>query len=199
MSAPSTSYATTDGSRPSPSTPPVVAWTEKLEGATALDRVVSAVRPLADALVADPTRRDLLRGAWLGHALHPVLTDVPIGLWTSALVLDLAGGRGARPAAQRLVGLGVLSAAPTALTGWAEWSGIGHREQRVGVVHAVSNVVAVGLFATSWRARRADRHGQGVALGLAASSALGLGGFLGGHLVAARKVASRHPSFAGGS
>jgi uncharacterized membrane protein len=168
---------------------------ESVENLTALDPVVRAVRPLADALVAEPFRRDLLRGAWLGHALHPILTDVPIGFWTSAVVLDLVGGRGAHRPAQRLIGLGVLSAVPTAVTGWAEWSGTGQREQRVGVVHAVSNVAALGLFTASWRARRAHRHLTGVALGLAASSALGVGGFLGGHLVGARKVSSRNPRF----
>ena len=175
--------------------PPAVAWTQKLEGASALDPVVSLVRPLVGKLVADPARRDLLRGAWLGHALHPLLTDVPIGLWTSATVLDLVGGPAARPAAQRLVGLGVLTAGPTAVTGWAEWSGSRQRDQRVGLVHAVANVTAVGLFASSWRARSQGRHARGVALGLAGSSALSLGGFLGGHLVAARKVGSRHPAF----
>jgi uncharacterized membrane protein len=168
---------------------------QRLEGVTALDPVVRAVSPFAAALVAEPVRRDLLRGAWLGHALHPILTDVPIGFWTSAVVLDLAGGRGARGSAQRLVALGVASAVPAAVTGWAEWSGTGQREQRVGVVHAASNVLALSLFTASWRARRAGRHVTGVALGLAASSALGVGGFLGGHLVAARKVSSRHPEF----
>ncbi len=129
------------GARPSTSSPFVTA-AESVEDLTVLDPVVRAVRPLADALVAEPFRRDLLRGTWLGHALHPILTDVPTGLWTSAVVLDLVGGRGARRPAQRLVGLGVVSAVPTAVTGWAEWSGTGQREQRVGVVHAVSNVVA---------------------------------------------------------
>jgi uncharacterized membrane protein len=182
------------GEKPSTSSPFVLA-AESLENATGLDPVVRAVRPLADALVAEPFRRDLLRGAWLGHALHPILTDVPIGFWTSAVVLDLVGGRGARKPAQRLIALGVVSAVPTAVTGWAEWSGTGQREQRVGVVHAVSNVVALSLFTASWRARRAHRHLTGVALGLAASSALGAGGFLGGHLVGARKVSSRNPRF----
>jgi uncharacterized membrane protein len=194
-------YPVVEGATMSPSpttatsTPAPVSWVRGLEGATALDPLVRAVRPLADALVADPARRDLLRGAWLGHAVHPLLTDAPIGFWTSALVLDLVGGSDARPAAQRLVALGLLTAGPTAVTGWAEWSGSGQREKRVGVVHAVANVTAVALFASSWRARSRGRHAQGVALGLAASSALSLGGFLGGHLVAARKVGSRHPEF----
>src|ERR671936_876851 len=32
--------------------------------------------------------RDFLHGTWLGHPLHPVLTDVPIGAWTTAVLLD---------------------------------------------------------------------------------------------------------------
>jgi uncharacterized membrane protein len=179
----------------SSSQPAHITWTQRLEGLTALDPVVRAVRPLAGALVSDPVRRDLLRGAWLGHAVHPILTDMPIGLWTSATVLDLLGGPGARPAAQKLVGLGILSAVPTAITGWAEWSGKEDRVQRVGVVHAVSNAAAIGLFAASYRARRNDQHVRGKALALVASSALGFGGYLGGHLVSARKVSSRHPAF----
>ena len=181
-----------------PSTPATVSWTERLEHSTALDPVVRAVRPLADALVADRTRSDLLRGTWLGHALHPLMTDLPIGFWTSSIVLDLVGGPEARPAARRLIGLGLLASGPTAVTGWAEWSATGQREQRVGVVHATSNVAAIVLFAASWGARRNQQHKRGRTLSLAASSVLGLGGYLGGHLVSARKVSSRHPAFKDG-
>lgn len=178
-----------------PSVPPTVAWTERLEQYDGLDPVVRAIRPLAQALVSDPVRRDALRGNWLGHALHPLLSDLPIGLWTSALALDLVGGLEARPAARRLVGLGVVAALPTALTGWAEWSGAEPRDQRVGVVHASANVVAIVGFAASWRARRRGEHLRGRGLALTAASALGVGGYLGGHLVSARKVSSRHPAF----
>jgi len=174
---------------------PVVTWTQRLEATDALDPLVRAVRPLAEALVADPARRDLLRGAALGHALHPPLTDLPIGFWTSALTLDLLGGRSARPAARRLVALGVLTAVPTAVTGWAEWSGLPEREQRVGVVHAVSNVVALVGFAASWRARARGHHVRGQVIALAASGAVGVGGYLGGHLVSTRKVSSHDPAF----
>jgi len=192
----STTEPTTPTTAPTTTpTTPAVTWTRRLEDESALDPLVRAVRPLAQALVADPARRDLLRGTAVGHAVHPPLTDVPIGFWASALTLDLLGGRAARPAAQRLVALGVLSAVPTAVTGWAEWSGLGEREQRVGVVHAISNVVAVVGFAASWRARARGHQVRGKALALGASGALGLGGYLGGHLVSARKVSSRHPAF----
>ena len=178
------------------STPIPVIGTRRLEALSALDPVVGAVRPLAGALVAAPRRRDALTGVWLGHALHPLMTDLPIGLWTSAVTLDLVGGASARPAATRLTGLGLLAAVPTAITGWAEWSGTGPREQRVGLVHAASNVVAASLFLSSWRARRRGEHRKGSSLALVAASALSLGGYLGGHLVSARKVSSRHPDFA---
>src|SRR4051794_614954 len=101
--------------------PAVVTLTERLEQTQALDSVVRVVQPLVDALLADPGRAALLQGMWLGHAVHPLLTDVPIGTWTSATVLDLVGGRAAQPAARRLVGIGILAAVPTAITGWAEW------------------------------------------------------------------------------
>src|SRR4051794_6264785 len=184
--------ATTEGAHMSS---PTVDLTRRLEEETALDALVRVARPLADALVADPSRRDLLQGRWLGHALHPLMTDLPIGFWTSAVTLDLLGAPESRGAARRLVGLGVLAALPTAVTGWAEWTETGEREQRVGVVHAVSNVVALTGFAASWRARRRGQHARGAALALASSTALALGGYLGGHLVSARKVSTRNPAF----
>jgi uncharacterized membrane protein len=174
--------------------PPALAWTRRLETASALDPLVRTVRPLAELFVAEPTRRDLLRGAWLGHPLHPVLTDLPIGLWTSAVTLDLVGGRSARPAATRLVGLGLLTAGPTAWSGWADWTTLDEPRQRVGVVHAVTNGVAVALFASSWLARRRGAHGRGRTLGLAGSSVLAVGGYLGGHLMAHRAASTPTPA-----
>ena len=45
---------------------------------------------------AMPSRaRSVLGGDWLGHPLHPLLTDLPIGFWTSSFVLDFAGKRAA--------------------------------------------------------------------------------------------------------
>ena len=180
--------------------PAPVSFAKRVEETTALDTPVRLVQPLVDALLADRSRADALQGKWLGHAVHPLLVMVPIGSWTSATVLDLVGGRSARPAARTLVGLGVLAFPPAAVTGWAEWGGaLEQRDKRVGVVHAVSNVAAVAMFAASWKARRRDQHLRGKALGLAGHAAVGLGGFLGGHLTEARKVGSRHPAFDDGA
>ena len=94
--------------------PTIVRWTLRLEEATALDRPVQALEPAVRALFGTGTRAAVLRGEWLGHALHPSLTDVTLGTWTSASVLDLFGGPGSSGAAQRLIGTGLLAAAPTA-------------------------------------------------------------------------------------
>ena len=72
--------------------PSIVRWTLRLENATALDRPVHALEPSVRALFGTGTRGSVLRGEWLGHAVHPMLTDVALGTWTSASVLDLFGG-----------------------------------------------------------------------------------------------------------
>jgi hypothetical protein len=176
----------------------LVRWTLRLEEARALDRPVRALEPSVRALFGTGTRGSVLRGEWLGHALHPVLTDVVLGTWTSASLLDLLGGPGSSASAQRLVGSGLVAFGPTAWAGWAEWSAAGTRDKRVGLVHAVTNGIAAGVYTASWLARRRGRHGTGAGLALAGAAVSGVGGYLGGHLAEARKVGSRHPAFEDG-
>jgi hypothetical protein len=176
----------------------LVRWTLRLEEARALDRPVRALEPSVRALFGTGTRGSVLRGEWLGHALHPVLTDVVLGTWTSASLLDLLGGPGSSASAQRLVGTGLVAFVPTAWAGWAEWSAAGTRDKRVGLVHAVTNGIAAGVYTASWLARRRGRHGTGAGLALAGAAVSGVGGYLGGHLAEARKVGSRHPAFEDG-
>jgi hypothetical protein len=175
--------------------PRIVRWTLRLEQATTLDRPVRAVDPTIQALFGTGTRSSVLRGQWLGHAIHPILTDVVLGTWTSATLLDLVGGRDSAASAQRLVGVGLLAAGPTLWTGWAEWSAVGARDKRVGLVHAVTNGVALSVYTASWLARRRGRHGAGAGLALAGAAVSSVGAYLGGHLVEARKVASHHPAY----
>jgi uncharacterized membrane protein len=176
--------------------PAIVRATLRLEEATALDGPVRALEPPIRAAFGSGTRGSVLRGDWLGHALHPLLTDVVVGSWTSAVLLDLLGrGKWSAPA-QCLVGVGLLAAGPTAWSGWAEWSGAGQREKRVGLVHAVTNGLAIGVHAASWRARHQGRHAAGAGLGLLGMTVAGAGAYLGGHLTEARKVGSHHPAYA---
>ena len=161
------------------------AVTESIAAITALDAPAKAIAKQFRSLLPPGAVKDALSGTWLGHALHPLLTDVPIGTWTSATLLDLVGGRASRPAAQKLVGIGLAAAAPTALTGWTEWAdsepGNDH-VRRIGMVHAISNVTAIALYGASFAARRRGAHTTGVLFGLAGASAMAAGGFLGGDL-----------------
>jgi uncharacterized membrane protein len=175
--------------------PLLVRASAALERATALDGVVDAARPVAARLVSGPARRWVLHGQGLGHAVHPFLTDVPLGAWMSASVLDLAPGvRGGRPA-QTLVGTGLLAAVPTVVTGWAEWAAADRETQRVGVVHAGANTVSVVLYGASWLVRRRGRHRTGALLALAGGAVSGVGGYLGGHMAIARNAGTRDRTF----
>jgi hypothetical protein len=175
--------------------PAIVRWTLRLENATALDAAVQAVEPTIGSVFGTGARGAVLRGDWLGHAVHPLLTDLVLGTWTSASVLDLCGGTKSSAAAQRLIGAGLLAVGPTAWAGWAEWSAAGPRDKRVGLVHAVTNALAINLYAASWAARLRGRHGLGVKLALAGAAVSGVGGYLGSHLAMARKLGSRHPAY----
>ncbi|GAA1167004.1 hypothetical protein GCM10009584_04980 [Ornithinimicrobium humiphilum] len=179
-------------SRPSPSgTSPLTGVTAAIESASALDGVVGIIRSVADRLVADDGRSAALRAAPLGHALHPVLTDVPLGAWVSATVLDWVGGADMRPASQRLLGIGNLAYLPTAVTGLAEFAGLDQKTQRVATVHAVANNVSLVLNTASWAARRSGRHDLGRVLTLGAMTIGGLGAYLGGHLAIGMKAGTR--------
>ena len=129
--------------------PASVRWTLRLEDAAALDAAVEAVEPTIQSVFGTGARAAVLRGDWLGHAVHPLLTDLVLGTWTSASLLDLCGGTESSAAAQQLIGAGLLAVGPTAWTGWAEWSAAGQRDKRVGLVHAISNAVAISLYAAS--------------------------------------------------
>ena len=160
------------------------AVTGRIERAKALDPAVEAVTTVANKALPPGPVKDVLHGRWLGHQLHPLLTALPIGLYSSASLLDVAGGRGSRDAARRLVGAGILATGPTALSGIADWSALGAftRPRRVGLVHAGANTVSTLLYAASWKARRDGRHGRGAVLALAGATALTASGYLGGHL-----------------
>jgi nitrite reductase/ring-hydroxylating ferredoxin subunit/uncharacterized membrane protein len=154
-------------------------------------------KAVRDAVPPGPVK-DALSGVWLGHALHPLLTDLPIGAWTSALMLDWIGGREGRQAADRLIGIGLLATVPTAATGLTEWadSEVGSAAvRRVGLVHAAANVGAAVFFGASLVARRRGSRGAGKLLALAGGGLLGVGGQLGGHLSYAEGIGVDQTAF----
>jgi len=175
--------------------PGIVRWTLRLENAESLDGPVRAVEPSITTVFGSGRRGWVLRGEWLGHAVHPLLTDVALGTWISASILDLLGGPEESTAAQRLIGSGLLAAAPTAWTGWAEWATAGPRDKRVGLVHAAINGLSIGIYVASWVARRRGRHQGGARLAVGGAAVSGLGAYLGGHLAQARQVATHNPAY----
>lgn len=154
----------------------------QLATAEGVDKVAKPVASKVAEVIGRGPVKDFLSGTWTGHPLHPVLTDLPIGFWTSSFMLDLVGGKRSAAASRRLIGLGILSAVPTAASGLSDWSDTLGEERRIGTVHAVANVVALSFYSWSWLARRRSR-GAGVVLGFLGATAASAGGYLGGHLV----------------
>lgn len=175
--------------------PPLVRAMRRLEEMPLLERFTGptgmASRPFAGQRVGGA-----LRGDQVGHALHPALAAVTLGSWSSALVLDLFGGRESRPSSELLLATGLVSALPSVATGLAEWRTTGPAEGRIGALHAALNGVGATLFAASLGLRRAGLHRTGVAAALSGAAVASAAGFLGGHLAAARKVGSRAEAFA---
>ncbi|HEX2233810.1 MAG TPA: Rieske 2Fe-2S domain-containing protein [Thermoleophilaceae bacterium] len=139
-----------------------------------------------------PTKvKEALSGTWLGHPVHPLLTDVSIGTWTSAVLLDWLGGDDAEPGADRLVLAGLAASAPTIAAGWNDWADAepaSDAVRRVGLVHAAFNATGVALMASSLAARAAGDRGRGRLLALVGIGAVTGGGWLGGHLTYAKAV-----------
>lgn len=157
-------------------------WLERIESNPKLDTVATRLDGLA-AKVGQGRTGEVLRGEPLGHPLHPALTDLPIGFFTSANVLDLIGGRSGRTAARRLIALGLLSVPATAAAGLADYSGMTDpKTRRVAAVHAVGNSVAALLYLSSWRARGRSRYIRGKLLALAGAGVATGAGYLGGRL-----------------
>jgi len=160
-----------------------------------------AVRALfKNAGPAGQTAKNALHGVWLGHPLHPVLTDVPLGAWTAALALDaqavVTGDQGYARAADFAIGLGLVAAVGAAVTGLNDWSETEGRSRRIGLLHGLLNLTATALVATSYALRRNGSRpaahasavaGYGIALGAA---------YLGGDLVYRERIGVNHAAVA---
>jgi nitrite reductase/ring-hydroxylating ferredoxin subunit/uncharacterized membrane protein len=181
-----------------PDRPRMYRLAERIGELSALDgpseKVAKKVRGLLDAGAV----KDAVSGTSLGHPLHPLLTDVPIGSWTSATVLDFVGGKQSRDAAERLIAVGIAAAVPTAMTGTSDWADTTPADdtvRRIGAVHAVANIAGLLLYGASLGARRRQQHKRGVLLGLAGMGAVAAGGHLGGHLSYEKGVGVQQTAF----
>jgi nitrite reductase/ring-hydroxylating ferredoxin subunit/uncharacterized membrane protein len=164
---------------------------ERLAATEAIDEPAKLIGKKVRDLTKPKEIKEALSGTWLGHPFHPLLIAVPLGSWISAVLLDWLGGEDSEGAADKLVAAGLLGALPTAATGYSDWADTevaSDSVRRVGAVHAAVNGTGIALFAASLAARASGARGRGKLLGLAGLSAVGLGGFLGGHLSYAEGV-----------
>jgi nitrite reductase/ring-hydroxylating ferredoxin subunit/uncharacterized membrane protein len=130
---------------------------------------------------------DVAHGVWLGHPLHPALTDVPVGAWTAAAMFDaidvVAPNKTTRQCADAAIGIGALAALPAAWSGLADWQyTVGHM-RRLGAVHGLLNVSSLSLYLVSLPLRRGKTRPVGVGMSLLGYGIAALSAFLGGELV----------------
>jgi nitrite reductase/ring-hydroxylating ferredoxin subunit/uncharacterized membrane protein len=138
--------------------------------------------------------RDFLHGTWLGHPLHPAITDVPLGAWTTALVLDAAGGHneGIARAADTAIGVGIAGAVGAAVTGLTDWQHTVGGDRRVGLGHALLNTTALALYVASFTLRRRGARDLGRGLSVLGFLVAGGAAYVGGALVYARRIGVNH-------
>ena len=140
--------------------------------------------------------KNFLHGTWVGHPLHAILTDIPIGAWTAAIAFDALDSMSHRRqyslAADTALALGLVGALGAAACGLTDWQDIDPPARGIGLVHGALNVASVALFGSSLVARRrgARATGRGLAaLGYAVSAAAAR---LGGNLVYGQKIGVDH-------
>ena len=157
-------------------------------------------RAVTSVLTHDkPTGKQLdnfLNGMWLGHPLHPVLTDVPIGAWTVGLMLDgletFAGRPELAPGADAATVIGFLGALGAAVTGLAQWQYTIDRPRRLGLAHALLNTTATALYGASIVCRLTGRRGAGKATALFGYTITAVSAYIGGDLVFAHRIGVNH-------
>ena len=194
---------TTTNDNPQP-TEPTPSLTDRIS-----DSLQNAIKAVIGSNRQPPRRlKSLLHGTWLGHPLHPALTDVPIGAWLLAVILDIIwlvapaaqswAGRGAEVA----VIVGVLGAVAAAVTGLADWSDTYGAERTVGLLHAALNTLALVLFIISAALRLGASDGASVAaitldfIGLISVLAAA---YYGGDMVFDKGTAVNHTAWEAGS
>jgi nitrite reductase/ring-hydroxylating ferredoxin subunit/uncharacterized membrane protein len=166
-----------------------------------LDKPAKAMHAAFDPILGQngiPVVKDALYGTWLGHPLHPVLTDLPIGFWTSSFVLDIAGKM---KGADLMLKLGTVSALGTAVSGVAQWHDLQEMDtpRRLGTLHALLNVAATACYGTSWLLRERKARSAAVMFSTTGIALATAGGMLGGDLayklgIGVSRVAFEEPS-----
>jgi nitrite reductase/ring-hydroxylating ferredoxin subunit/uncharacterized membrane protein len=172
-----------------------------------MDVQAAWTRPLGDAahellhrlFGAMPRVRDLLNGRWLGHPIHAMLTDAPIGILFLVIVLDLLGQA---DAARVAIVVGLLAMAGAALAGLADYADTDGRARERGTLHATLMLLALLVYLGSLALRAGQAGVPAAALGLSIAGFLILaaGAYVGGDIVYVfGNMVDRHAFRGGGS
>ena len=136
--------------------------------------------------------RNFLNGTWLGEPLHVVLTDVPLGAWTVAIMFDaldlIRNRREFSLAADTSLAIGLLGAAGAAVTGITDWSDVDPPARRLGLIHGLLNVGVTALFTTSLILRKRKLRTGGRVSAALGYGLLSLSAHLGGKMVYEQRV-----------
>lgn len=140
--------------------------------------------------------RNFLHGIWLGHPLHPVITDIVVGSYTTTAILDIAEAAGAEqqisPATDIALTTGIVSGLSAAVAGITDWYLLKGKPKRIGFVHMLFNLSSTLLYIASLIARKSGNRGLGRALGWTAYGTLFGGAYLGGNLVFVKNIGVDH-------
>jgi nitrite reductase/ring-hydroxylating ferredoxin subunit len=171
----------------------LLVWVDQIGWLRSLNDWLTAVLGPFRERHQDNLALELLHGGrWAGHPLHPALSDLPIGLWTGATLLDVVdrspAPAGGIDAAGMLSTAGILAAGATALTGLSDWTVSNEQDRRVSLFHGLLNTVALGLQCASLGTRVAGHRGTARALGAAGLTVTVAAGYIGGHLVFTKGV-----------
>jgi len=146
--------------------------------------------------------QDLLNGSVLGHSLHPVVVDVVIGGSTAAVLLQVLswfGVTGLRVALLWILALTWLAGLSAIVTGLTDFKDTATGDERHVVgLHGLINIVATALFAVAFFALLSDADALAGVLLLVAYLVVGVGGFIGGHVVFKYGYMVNHNAFSHG-
>lgn len=146
--------------------------------------------------------KNVLNGVWLGHPLHPVLTDVPVGAWVSTALLDtvasLTDDASVARASDVTLALGLAGAAGSAVTGLTDWSDTYGKERSIGLFHGVTMVAAFLTYLGSLVARLSGARATGVAMANTGLALMTVGAYVGGDVVFNIGYGVNHTAFVHG-
>ncbi|HEX7323472.1 MAG TPA: Rieske 2Fe-2S domain-containing protein [Mycobacterium sp.] len=181
-----------------PTDTPAQKLTDAVERASVLDAPAKLLVSKLGWLSKSVKFKELISGTNFGHPAHPPLTELVVGSFISATMLDVFAPRAGVAAANRLTGVGIAAFVPTALSGAGDWVDTEYSDEksrRIGLVHAVVNVVALLIYCLALIARRRGARGAATLLSLGGAGVLSSAGYLGGHMTFVRGVGVNQTAF----